>query len=178
MRREAWSAESTTHDLGGHHDTKLLSDAPALRVKQPSMSGDTLRMRLRLHPSQRGPAIIAAGRLDQSTVDTLHQVITAALSLRGAETLTLHLAQITFIDVAGVAALVECHRQADLAGVTFAISYASATVSAALRVCQLHHLLPAAPILLSLPVLCLTSRRRTGGNRRTSRRFCPQPPAP
>ena len=129
-------------------------------------------LHLRLHPSPPHPVIVVAGRIDHTNAGMVLQVVITTLRLRDAEALRLHLSQITFIDASGVAALVECQRRANLAGVSFSITDASAAVLTAVHACQARHLIPPAPIAPA--ATCSTSRRR----RRTRPPVAGRRPAP
>jgi anti-anti-sigma factor len=85
--------------------------------------------------------VIAAGSLSTSNVETLLRVVAAALRIRGATTLSLHLSQVVYIDVAGVAGLLECQRRARQLGRTFVLAATSPQVLAGIRACAAYRLL-------------------------------------
>jgi anti-anti-sigma factor len=135
------------------------------------MNGDALTMRLRA--SQRGPIVIAAGRLSTSNVETLLRVVAAALRIRGATTLSLHLSKVVYVDVAGVAGLLECQRRARQLGRTFVLAATSPEVLAGIRACAADRLLHC-----DLPhYRCGTGKNPPPPPSRHQRRlFCAHPP--
>jgi anti-anti-sigma factor len=134
------------------------------------MNGDALSMRLRA--SQRGPIVIVAGRLSTSNVDTLLRVVAAALRIRGATTLALHLSQVVYIDVAGVVGLLECQRRARQLGRTFVLAATSPQVLAGIRACAADRLLYS-----GLPhYRCAAKNLPPPPSRHRRRLFCVHPP--
>ena len=97
------------------------------------MTGDTLRLRLRA--SRQGPVVWAAGRLSESTREIFLRVVAAALRMRGTRVLALELGEVVYIDVAGVAALLECRRLARNLGRDLVLAQVSRQVLAGIRVC-------------------------------------------
>jgi anti-anti-sigma factor len=132
-------------------------------------------LRMRLHPSQRGPKLTAAGRLDSSNIDTLRHVVAAALRIRGAKVLLLDLSQVTHVDAAGIDALLHCRCLARHADITLQITGVSAQLLAAANACRATSGLGLSA--LAAPIGCLTGRRTLIVQRtRPARRFCPTRP--
>ena len=97
------------------------------------MTGE--RLRLRLRASRQGPVVWAAGRLSESTMETFLRVVAAALRTRGTRAVALELGEVVYIDVAGVAALLECRRLARDLGCDLVLAQVSPQVRAGIRAC-------------------------------------------
>lgn len=95
------------------------------------MTGDELRLRLRA--SRQGPVVWASGRLSESTMETFLRVVAAALRMRGIRAVALELGEVVYIDVAGVAALLECRRLARNLGRDLVLAQVSPQVLAGIR---------------------------------------------
>jgi anti-anti-sigma factor len=116
----------------------------------------TSSLRLRLHPSFRGPKLIVVGQLDASNVDLMLQVMASALHIRGATVVLVDLTQVTFIDVAGMTGLLRCRRLARQTGITLQITGVSASVLAAARAC--HAVTSLGLTQLGAAISCVTGR--------------------
>jgi anti-anti-sigma factor len=138
-------------------------------------------LRMGLHPSQLGPKLTAAGRLDVCNADSLLRVFVCALRIRGITVVLLDLAEVTFIDTAGTSALLDCRRLARQAGIRMQITGVSAPVLAAAR--ARDAVVALGLVTLTAAIGCITARRPTtwrrvdGLVRRGHRRFCRRPPA-
>jgi ABC-type transporter Mla MlaB component len=74
-------------------------------------------------------------------METFLRVVAAALRIRGAQTLALELGEVGYIDVAGVAALLECRRLARNLGRDLVLAQVSRQVLAGIRACAACSLL-------------------------------------
>jgi anti-anti-sigma factor len=129
------------------------------------MSGDTLRVRLRA--TRQGPVLRLTGRLSESTIETFVRVVTAALRIRSAQTLALELDAVHYIDISGVAALMQCRRAAHGLGRDLLLTQVSTQVVAGLRACGAGHLLAGR----TGPRLCDGMRCRRPSPRHGARRL-------
>jgi anti-anti-sigma factor len=136
------------------------------------MSDDTLS--LRLQASQQGPVVWVAGRLSDTTMETFLRLVAAALRIRGARAVVLELAEVHYIDVAGVAALLECRRLARALGRDLILGRLSRQVLAGIRACAAGSLL--ADRIGRRRCSMRKRRRPLPRSNRTGRGFCGQVP--
>ncbi len=99
-------------------------------------------LRLRLNRTQAGPAVHACGSIDASNVETLLRVVKAAARIRGASSVVLDLSFVAYLDVAGVAALLECRREVLRRGLAFAVDRLSPHAAGVIEACDAVILLP------------------------------------
>jgi anti-sigma B factor antagonist len=92
----------------------------------------------------REPVLEVHGEMDFATAPTVLQHIDDALK-RGTSYLVIDLAQCTFIDSAGMSALVRGHLKATSFGTTFRIRHAIGNARRALDVCGLSDVLLESP---------------------------------
>lgn len=130
------------------------------------MTGNTLRLRLRA--SRQGPVVWAAGRLSESTMETFLRVVAAALRMRGTRAVALELGEVVYIDVAGVAALLECRRLARTLGRDLVLAQVSRQVRAGIRTCAACSLVAGR----IEPRRCMRRRRRWPPGEHGGRVFC------
>jgi anti-sigma B factor antagonist/stage II sporulation protein AA (anti-sigma F factor antagonist) len=85
------------------------------------------RLRVRQNPDREGCVrVILTGEIDMSNVDTLAEALAAAPAT--AHSLVVDLADVTFLDSTGIAALLSAHRRAGASGRTLTVVNAQGMV--------------------------------------------------
>ncbi|BCJ74428.1 hypothetical protein CS0771_39720 [Catellatospora sp. IY07-71] len=133
---------------------------------------DDLRIRLRTRAGEL--CLLVAGEVDMATAYLLGRVTTAVLRTRDAASLSMDMSAVTFIDAAGIAAVIGCRREAAEHRLPFAIVNPSRAVTATIGLCGVEHLLTgsaAAQARTSAPACRTHHRRRPPSGR-------PQPARP
>lgn len=127
------------------------------------------QLRIRLQAQAGGFCLLVAGEIDVATAYLLGKVTGAVLATRHTANLTMDMSAVTFIDAAGIAAVIGCHRQAAQHRRPFFIVNPSRAVTAKIGLCGVEHLL-AKPLLRRLDAQAPRTGR--GGHRGT------RPPSP
>src|SRR5688500_16994075 len=122
------------------NDDHATAGLPSLLVGG-AMTDDILRVRLLASP--HGPVIRVSGRLSESTMETFLRVVAAALRVQGEREVALDLGEVGYIDVAGIAALLESRRVARELGRALVLTRVSSQVLAGIRACTASSLLDA-----------------------------------
>ncbi|MEV0457919.1 STAS domain-containing protein [Catellatospora methionotrophica] len=99
------------------------------------------KLRLRLYSSPLGLYLTAGGRLDGSTVHQLTTAVDLALIRLNPVRLMVDLHAVTYLDVAGVAALIACRRDAHARGAQLAVVQPSNPARATVLACAAQDLL-------------------------------------
>lgn len=90
---------------------------------------------MRLYSSPFGLYLIAEGALDTTSVHQLTRAVDLAIHRLNPVRFTLDVGGIDYIDVAGVATLIACRRDADTRGVSFRVVEATAQVRSTAAAC-------------------------------------------
>lgn len=98
-------------------------------------------LRLRLYSGGLGLFLIADGSLDTATVHQLTRAVDLAMRRLHPARFTVDLGGLDFIDIAGVATLIACRREAYGRGVDFLVVQPSAQVRARVAACGAADLL-------------------------------------
>ncbi|WP_186316207.1 STAS domain-containing protein [Catellatospora sichuanensis] len=101
-------------------------------------------LRMRLYSGPIGLYLIAEGALDTTSVHQLTRAVDLAMNRLNPARFTIDVGGLDFIDVAGVATLIACRRDADARGVTLRVVQASAQVRATVDACEAADLLACA----------------------------------
>ncbi|GHJ43163.1 hypothetical protein Cs7R123_05050 [Catellatospora sp. TT07R-123] len=115
---------------------------------------EELRIRLRVHAGEL--RLLVAGEVDLATAYLLGKVTTALLRTRTAASLAMDMSAVTFIDAAGIAAVIGCRRQAARHRLPFSVVNPSRAVAATIGLCGVGHLL-AQPVPLGCAAEALAS---------------------
>lgn len=100
---------------------------------------DELSIRLRTRAGDL--CLLLAGEVDMATAYLLGKVTNAVLRTRDAASLSMDMSAVTFIDAAGIAAVIGCRREAAEHRLPFAIVNPSRAVAATIGLCGAEHLL-------------------------------------
>lgn len=100
-------------------------------------------LRLRLYSSPLGLYLTAEGRLDGSTVQQVTTTVDLALTRLSPVRITVDLSAVTYLDVAGVATLIACRRDAHARGVQLTVAQPSGQVRNTVLACGADDLLEA-----------------------------------
>ncbi|WP_186316229.1 STAS domain-containing protein [Catellatospora sichuanensis] len=98
-------------------------------------------LRLRLYSSPVGLYLIAEGVLDTGSVHQLTRAVDLAIHRLNPARFTVDVGGLDFVDVAGVATLIACRRQAHARGVGFRIVQPTAQIKATASACGAGDLL-------------------------------------
>ncbi|GAA1602620.1 STAS domain-containing protein [Catellatospora bangladeshensis] len=98
-------------------------------------------LRIRLHTRAGDLCLLVAGEVDMATAYLLGRVTTAVLRTRDAASLSMDMSAVTFIDAAGIAAVIGCRREAAEHRLPFAIVNPSRAVTSTIGLCGAEHLL-------------------------------------
>jgi anti-anti-sigma factor len=99
------------------------------------------RLRLRLYSSPLGLYLAADGRLDGSTVQQVTAAVDLALTRLNPLRIIVDLSAVTFLDVAGVATLIACRRDARARGAELTVAQPSSQVRNTVLACGAGDLL-------------------------------------
>lgn len=100
---------------------------------------EELRIRLRAQAGEL--RLLVAGEVDLATAYLLGKVTAALLRTRTTASLAMDMAEVTFIDAAGIAAVLGCRRQAAEHRLGFSVVNPSRAVAATIGLCGVEHLL-------------------------------------
>ncbi|BCJ75108.1 hypothetical protein CS0771_46520 [Catellatospora sp. IY07-71] len=99
------------------------------------------RLRLRLYSSPLGLYLTADGCIDGSTVQQVTTAVDLALTRLNPVRITVDLTAVTYLDVAGVATLIACRRDARARGAHLTVTQPSSQVRATVLACGAGDLL-------------------------------------
>ncbi|MFD0598790.1 STAS domain-containing protein [Catellatospora coxensis] len=112
------------------------------------MSG---QLRLRLYSSPLGLYLTAEGRIDASTVGQVTTAVDLALTRLSPVRITVDLSAVTYLDIAGVATLIACRRDARTRGAHLTVAQPSSQVRSTVLACGAGELLAGAATEPLLP---------------------------
>ncbi|WP_191842762.1 STAS domain-containing protein [Catellatospora chokoriensis] len=112
-------------------------------------------LRLRLYSGPLGLYLIAEGTLDTTSVHQLSRAVELAMRRLDPVRFTVDVGGVDFIDVAGVATLIACRREAQGRGVGFQVVQATAQVRSTAAACGAFELFSSAgdPVAAAGPML-------------------------
>ncbi|BCJ75142.1 hypothetical protein CS0771_46860 [Catellatospora sp. IY07-71] len=124
--------------------------------------------------------LTVSGEVDIATAHLLRKVAVAVLRTRAASRLALDMSGVGFIDAVGVAAVIDCRREAARRNLPFSVINPSAQVTATMRLCGAADLLTdAVDGVLGWPLRSMCALRRPSRSWHSSTRHrCYRRPLP